>query len=179
MALLRTAPHKLQHALHVAHLHGVRPEAVVASRLGALLAGALARTAVPRRDRRLLGRRRRRAKRQGEAVLREVLARGPGRARADELPLVQDVADLDARVGGGAAVGAEFAIRRGDHGRREGGDEGGGREGEEGEGLHFGWGGGGGGGGVWWVCCEVVVGEMEGWIDVWMIGRCCCEQSVV
>lgn len=137
MALLRTAPHKLQHTLHVTHLHSVRPEAVVLSRLGALLAGALARTSVPGRDRRCLACRG--AERQGEAVLSEILARGAGRAWADELPLVQDVADLDARVWVGAAVGAECALGRGCDGRGEGG----GREGEEGQGLHFWWGGGG------------------------------------
>ncbi len=70
------------------------------------------------------------------AVLRQVLASRGRRAAADELPTVLDVADLDARVVGRAAVGAESArvtlLRRGGEGQGSEGEDGGGDV------LHFG-----------------------------------------
>jgi len=104
MAPLRTIPDLLQHILRTAHLDRIRPKALVLPWGVALLAGVLARAAVALGDDGLGG-----AEGQGEAVLREVGAGGTRGTGPDELPLVEDVADFDAGVGGGAAVGAEGA----------------------------------------------------------------------
>jgi len=141
MRPLRTVPHKLQHILRVAHLDRVRPEALVLPRDVAPLAGALAGTTIPLLNRPGDGS----AKRQREPVLRQIRAGCPRRTGAYELPLSEDVADLDAGFGrvGGAAVGAELACgcrRRGGRRAGRGGQSRGGcccGEGEDGCCLHF------------------------------------------
>lgn len=140
MALLRAVTHKLQDVLGIADLNGIRSEARVLAGGGAPLSGALAGAAVALL---LLGGGVR-AEGQGVPVLGEVGADRVVGAGADELPLVGDVADLDARVGGGAAVGAERAGRvgagAGFNGLGAGSGEDGGKEGDEDGGeLHFGW----------------------------------------
>lgn len=137
MTLLRAIPHQLQHVLRIAHLDRIRPEAIILPGCLALLAGALARPAVACLHDGLglgvVG-----AKGQGEAVLGQILAGRAVGARADELPFVFDVADLDARVGGRAAVGTEGAGLVSALGGGLGRGEGGRGEGEEGgEVLHF------------------------------------------
>lgn len=104
MGALGAAADELEDVLGVADLDGVGAEAVVLAGGLAPLAGALAGAAVAGLDLLVVG-----AEGELVAVLVEVLAGGVVRAIADELPLVGDVADLDASVGGGAPVGAEGA----------------------------------------------------------------------
>jgi hypothetical protein len=129
---LVAAADELEDVLGVADLDGVRAEAVVLAGGLALLAGALAGAAVAGLDLGVVGVG---AEGELEAVLVEILAGGAVEAGTDELPLVRDVADLDAGVGGGAPVGAEgaglAALLRGSSNGRGGEDKGGSDE------LHF------------------------------------------
>lgn len=126
----RAVADELGDVLGVADLDGVGAEAVVPTRGLAGLAGALAGAAVAGLDGRgVVG-----AVGEGRVAVFEIVARGTFRARADELPLVADVADFDTRVRRGAAVGAKFAriVALG------GGSDGRGGKGKSGSGeLHF------------------------------------------